>query len=485
MARQRQVDEALRRAFHGSAPLGGQVGADVDGDVVTVRHRENVLLRWSLLRSAVLHEWHETPADKRVLAAAVAALQSGDLAPQESGAPAGGTKVTVAASRPAAQPRKRKRPEVQHNATPMRVTTEKHMLPRSSTAVTVLIGQSVTEKGSRFQAVVAFPVSDQAQAAAALSLLRRHSALGGATHRITAFRAADGTEGCDDDGEDRAGATLRAALRREGFTSVAACVARWYGGVNIGKARFTHIQDCAVRALQAGGLVRGGGGGVADVAWLQAGPGHKLGGAQTTAAPAGPDPASAHAAASGAVVAAAAVSCAGAVDKQVAKRAGATARGTGSAVNTPRETAETAGSAGMALANDRLVRASLCAAAAEKRRQLARTNRAAAPGVGGIRYRVGGVGDGGSPPDDGPLIADGSAAVAAHAAPGGELGRTAPRVQTSTDKAASASARPQLLASLSSVPRAYDGTNLASHTRKGAPAPCDDDEQNEVIEIFE
>ena len=55
----------------------------------------------------------------------------------------------------------------------------------------------------------------------------------------------------DDDGEDRAGSSLRSALRKAKAKGVAVVVARWYGGVNIGKARFRHVQERATALLYA------------------------------------------------------------------------------------------------------------------------------------------------------------------------------------------------------------------------------------------
>merc|ERR1712151_924731 len=62
-----------------------------------------------------------------------------------------------------------------------------------------------------------------------------------------------GTDGGDDDGEERAGSALRAELRREKVAGAAVVVARWYGGVNIGKARFRHVQERAIILLRACG----------------------------------------------------------------------------------------------------------------------------------------------------------------------------------------------------------------------------------------
>ena len=55
----------------------------------------------------------------------------------------------------------------------------------------------------------------------------------------------------DDDGEARAGSSLRSALRKAKAKGVAVVVARWYGGVNIGKARFRHVQGRATALLYA------------------------------------------------------------------------------------------------------------------------------------------------------------------------------------------------------------------------------------------
>ena len=55
----------------------------------------------------------------------------------------------------------------------------------------------------------------------------------------------------DDDGEARAGSSLRSALRKAKAKGVAVVVARWYGGVNIGKARFRHVQERATALLYA------------------------------------------------------------------------------------------------------------------------------------------------------------------------------------------------------------------------------------------
>ena len=113
-------------------------------------------------------------------------------------------------------------------------------------------------------------------AVAALSLLREHSVFAGATHRIAAYRAGDGSDFADDDGEARGGGALRGALKKAKATSVVAVCARWYGGVNIGKARFAHIRGRVRSLLRAVGHTEGLS--MGEVMWRSAGSGQTLGG---------------------------------------------------------------------------------------------------------------------------------------------------------------------------------------------------------------
>jgi hypothetical protein len=48
-----------------------------------------------------------------------------------------------------------------------------------------------------------------------------------------------------------AGKRLLSKMKNMGATNVVMCVTRWYGGVNLGKARFEHIQSCCMNLLQA------------------------------------------------------------------------------------------------------------------------------------------------------------------------------------------------------------------------------------------
>mmetsp|Transcript_6908 Transcript_6908/g.12236 ORF Transcript_6908/g.12236 Transcript_6908/m.12236 type:complete len:224 (+) Transcript_6908:577-1248(+) len=111
--------------------------------------------------------------------------------------------------------------------------------------VTQVLGDSVSEKESVFLGAMAYPVANKREADAAVSSLKSLKEFQGATHRIVAYRAENGDEYMDDDGEAKAGVRLRGVLRKEKVVGGVFVVARWYGGVNIGKARFTHICNCA------------------------------------------------------------------------------------------------------------------------------------------------------------------------------------------------------------------------------------------------
>merc|ERR1711924_275241 len=55
----------------------------------------------------------------------------------------------------------------------------------------------------------------------------------------------------DDDGEENAGTRLQKLLHTEGALDVLVVVSRWYGGVNIGRARFQHICTLAQSLLRS------------------------------------------------------------------------------------------------------------------------------------------------------------------------------------------------------------------------------------------
>jgi putative IMPACT (imprinted ancient) family translation regulator len=113
------------------------------------------------------------------------------------------------------------------------------------------------ERGSRFVAI-AEPVLDRASAEALFA--RETRAQRNPTHVVPAFRLRDGTEFSSDAGEPAgsAGAPLLAALTGAGLHDVAAVVARWYGGTNLGVGGLVRAYGGALaRALDGAPTVRG------------------------------------------------------------------------------------------------------------------------------------------------------------------------------------------------------------------------------------
>ena len=60
---------------------------------------------------------------------------------------------------------------------------------------------------------------------------------------------------CDDDGESAAGGRLLQLLQNTSVENVLVVVSRWYGGVKLGPARFTHINNAARDLLVKNGFV--------------------------------------------------------------------------------------------------------------------------------------------------------------------------------------------------------------------------------------
>ena len=144
--------------------------------------------------------------------------------------------------------------------------------------MTLVVGGAVHDRGSSFIAVAAYPCATARQAADALQKLREHAAVVSADARVGAYRACDGGETEDDDGEARAGHQLLIALRKLKVTGVAVVVGRWWNG-NIGKARFTHIRERATTLLVACGAKETPD--MSQLRWEASGSGRILGGAVT------------------------------------------------------------------------------------------------------------------------------------------------------------------------------------------------------------
>ncbi len=84
----------------------------------------------------------------------------------------------------------------------------------------------------------------------ALHAIYKDDRVARATHNIYAYRLKNGLEHFEDDGEWGAGRVLLKVLQDNDVTDKLVCVTRWYGGKNLGKARFDHIRDAAKTTLQ-------------------------------------------------------------------------------------------------------------------------------------------------------------------------------------------------------------------------------------------
>lgn len=60
----------------------------------------------------------------------------------------------------------------------------------------------------------------------------------------------------DDDGEDAAGGRLLHLLQILGIRNLVVIVTRWYGGIHLGPARFTHINNAARTLLDCCGYIQ-------------------------------------------------------------------------------------------------------------------------------------------------------------------------------------------------------------------------------------
>ena len=145
---------------------------------------------------------------------------------------------------------------------------------RGGTTARLAVGQPAHDRGSVFRGLVLYPVLDAREGAEAVALLRAAPELQGATHQIAAFVAEDKAHWADDDGEDRAGARLRGTLKRHKVLGAAVVVGRWWGGENLGKRRFEHIEERCAALLQ--GIGQQPGAKLSELRWGAGG--HALGG---------------------------------------------------------------------------------------------------------------------------------------------------------------------------------------------------------------
>lgn len=120
---------------------------------------------------------------------------------------------------------------------------------------------AIEDRSSTFRAAFIPLLSSQSSKPSGPTAARQLQALpdfADATHRVVAWRCRGSQKtisgvglldlGHDDDGETYGGKTLERLLDRERIEG-AVCVARWYGGVMLGRVRFDWIQDAARDAI--------------------------------------------------------------------------------------------------------------------------------------------------------------------------------------------------------------------------------------------
>ncbi len=118
----------------------------------------------------------------------------------------------------------------------------------------IVLEDILRDRGSRY-AASAGPASTPEAVQAFLTALRGRRKFARATHHSWAVVLSDGGPLKGDDGEAGAGAVILKMLEREGLKDHLVVVTRWYGGVNLGGDRFSHIVTCTRAALAA---LRGG-----------------------------------------------------------------------------------------------------------------------------------------------------------------------------------------------------------------------------------
>ncbi|KAJ1427486.1 ribosomal protein S5 domain 2-type protein [Ochromonadaceae sp. CCMP2298] len=126
----------------------------------------------------------------------------------------------------------------------------------------IIHGPTTIENRSSFQSHIA-AVHSMDDVDLFRRLLLSDKGIQRATHNISCFRFTCPTTGVvyhdsDDDGESTAGGRLAEMLRLMGVggvgMGVGVVVSRWYGGIKLGPARFSHIKRCARNLLEDHGF---------------------------------------------------------------------------------------------------------------------------------------------------------------------------------------------------------------------------------------
>lgn len=128
-------------------------------------------------------------------------------------------------------------------------------------------GESVVDRKSVFQGHCA-AIQRVEHVEQFLSKLKENKKIENAFHNMWAYRidkrdpeariagkSASIVQDCDDDGEQAAGGRLMSLLQILNVVNVMVVVTRWYGGIQLGPARFKHINNAARDSLVKGGFV--------------------------------------------------------------------------------------------------------------------------------------------------------------------------------------------------------------------------------------
>lgn len=128
-------------------------------------------------------------------------------------------------------------------------------------------GESVVDRKSVFQGHCA-AISRVEHVDIFLSKLKENKKIENAFHNMWAYRIDKSDakarvaskssaiiQDCDDDGEQAAGGRLLNLLQILNVVNVMVVVTRWYGGIQLGPARFKHINNAARDSLVKGGFV--------------------------------------------------------------------------------------------------------------------------------------------------------------------------------------------------------------------------------------
>jgi hypothetical protein len=117
-----------------------------------------------------------------------------------------------------------------------------------------VIGQTITDRKSVFIPYYC-PVQSENDVKAAVEALHSNPKLSRATHIMHAY-VLQSSQAFDDDGETAAGSRMLHLLNVLKCTGVFVAVVRWFGGVQLGPARFKHINTATRQVLEQAGIVQ-------------------------------------------------------------------------------------------------------------------------------------------------------------------------------------------------------------------------------------